>query len=39
LNIGHAIIAEAVFKGLQAAIQDIRALMFAAREKALKAQK
>jgi pyridoxine 5-phosphate synthase len=39
LNIGHAIIAEAVFKGLQAAIQDIRALMFSAREKAMKAQK
>jgi pyridoxine 5-phosphate synthase len=39
LNIGHAIVAEAVFKGWQAAIQDMKALMFSAREKAMKAQK
>ncbi|MFM1807233.1 MAG: hypothetical protein RL212_1492, partial [Pseudomonadota bacterium] len=35
LNIGHAIVAEAVFKGWKAAIQDMRALMLTAREKAI----
>jgi len=35
LNIGHAIVAEALFKGWQAAIQDMRALMLEARQQAL----
>lgn len=37
LNIGHAIVAEAVFKGWKAAIQDMKSLMIAARESAMKA--
>jgi aspartate aminotransferase-like enzyme len=36
LNIGHAIVAEALFKGWQSAIQDMRALMLEARQQALK---
>ena len=36
LNIGHAVVAEALFKGWQAAIQDMRALMLDARQQALK---
>jgi pyridoxine 5-phosphate synthase len=39
LNIGHAIVAEAVFKGWKAAIQDMRALMLTAREKAIQVSK
>ena len=35
LNIGHAIVAEAIFKGWKAAIQDMRALMLDARQRAL----
>ena len=35
LNIGHAIVAEAVFKGWKAAIQDLRALMQGARQRAI----
>lgn len=35
LNIGHAIVAESIFKGWQAAIQDMRQLMLAARQQAL----
>jgi pyridoxine 5-phosphate synthase len=35
LNIGHAIVAEAVFKGWKAAIQDMRALMQGARQRAM----
>jgi len=35
LNIGHAVVAEALFKGWQAAIQDMRALMLEARQQAL----
>jgi len=31
LNIGHAIVARAVFDGLGAAVRDMRALMIAAR--------
>ena len=31
LNIGHAIVARAVFEGLGAAVRDMRALMIAAR--------
>lgn len=37
LNIGHAIVAEAVFKGWKAAIQDMKSLMIAARASAMKA--
>lgn len=37
LNIGHAIVAQSIFKGWKAAIQDMRELMFAARNDALKA--
>jgi pyridoxine 5-phosphate synthase len=37
LNIGHAIVAEAVFKGWKAAIQDMKSLMLAARASAMKA--
>ena len=37
LNIGHAIVAEAVFKGWKAAIQDMKSLMISARESAMKA--
>jgi pyridoxine 5-phosphate synthase len=36
LNIGHAIVAEAVFKGWKAAIQDMRAIMLSARQTAMK---
>lgn len=36
LNIGHAIVAEAVFKGWKAAIQDMKSLMLAARVSAMK---
>lgn len=39
LNIGHAIVAEAIFKGWKAAIQDMRALMLTAREKAMQVGK
>ena len=35
LNIGHAIVAEAVFKGWKAAIQDMRAIMLTARQNAM----
>ncbi|MFM6923431.1 MAG: pyridoxine 5'-phosphate synthase, partial [Polynucleobacter victoriensis] len=35
LNIGHAIVAEAVFKGWKAAIQDMRAIMLSARQAAM----
>ncbi len=35
LNIGHAIVAEAVFKGWKAAIQDMRAMMLSARQAAM----
>ncbi len=35
LNIGHAIVAEAVFKGWRAAIQDMRAIMLSARQTAM----
>ena len=35
LNIGHAIVAEAVFKGWKAAIQDMRTLMLNARQRAM----
>jgi pyridoxine 5-phosphate synthase len=35
LNIGHAIVAESIFKGWKAAIQDMRALMLEARQRAL----
>jgi pyridoxine 5-phosphate synthase len=35
LNIGHAIVAEAVFKGWKAAIQDMRTLMLNARQHAM----
>lgn len=35
LNIGHAIVAEAIFKGWKAAIQDMRRLMLDARQRAL----
>ncbi len=35
LNIGHAIVAESIFKGWQAAIQDMRQLMLDARRQAL----
>jgi pyridoxine 5-phosphate synthase len=35
LNIGHAIVAEAVFKGWKAAIQDMRAIMLSARQTAM----
>ncbi len=35
LNIGHAIVAEAVFKGWKSAIQDMRAIMLSARQTAL----
>ena len=35
LNIGHAIVAEAVFKGWKAAIQDMRTIMIQARQAAL----
>jgi len=35
LNIGHAIVAEAVFKGWKAAIQDMRTLMQGARQRAM----
>jgi len=31
LNIGHAIVARAVFTGLAAAVRDMKALMLAAR--------
>jgi pyridoxine 5-phosphate synthase len=31
LNIGHAIVARAVFDGMTAAVRDMRALMMAAR--------
>jgi pyridoxine 5-phosphate synthase len=34
LNIGHAIVAEALFKGWQNAITDMKALMVKARAKA-----
>lgn len=34
LNIGHAIIARAVFDGLSAAVRDMKALMLAARPPA-----
>ncbi|MBX6317361.1 pyridoxine 5'-phosphate synthase [Pigmentiphaga sp.] len=34
LNIGHAIIAQAVFCGLETAVRDMKALMIAARSKA-----
>ena len=34
LNIGHAIIADAVFLGLEAAIREIKAIMLAARSQA-----
>ncbi|TXI10456.1 MAG: pyridoxine 5'-phosphate synthase [Polynucleobacter sp.] len=37
LNIGHAIVAEAIFKGWKAAIQDMKSLMIAARASAMKA--
>jgi len=33
LNIGHAIVAEAVFKGWQKAIQDMKTLMLQGRTK------
>jgi pyridoxine 5-phosphate synthase len=36
LNIGHAIVAQSIFKGWKAAIQDMRELMFCARNDALK---
>ena len=39
LNIGHAIVAEAVFKGWKAAIQDMRTLMLTARQKAMQVSK
>jgi pyridoxine 5-phosphate synthase len=35
LNIGHAIVAEAVFKGWKSAIQDMRAIMLSARQTAM----
>ena len=35
LNIGHAIVAEAVFKGWKAAIQDMRNLMLNSRQRAM----
>ena len=35
LNIGHAIVAQAIFKGWQAAIADIKAIMLAARQEAV----
>ena len=35
MNIGHAIVAEAVFKGWKAAIQDMRAIMLSARQTAM----
>ncbi len=35
LNIGHAIVAEAVFKGWKAAIQDMRTLMLNARQHSM----
>lgn len=38
LNIGHAIVAEAVFKGWKAAIQDMRAIMLTARQNAMSQQ-
>ena len=38
LNIGHAIVAESIFKGWQAAIQDMRQLMLTARQQALAKQ-
>jgi pyridoxine 5-phosphate synthase len=38
LNIGHAIVAEAVFKGWKAAIQDMRTIMINARQAALNQQ-
>jgi pyridoxine 5-phosphate synthase len=31
LNIGHAIISEAIFKGLPVAVREMKALMLAAR--------
>ena len=31
LNIGHAIVARAIFSGLQSAVRDMKALMLAAR--------
>lgn len=36
LNIGHAIVAEAVFKGWEAAIKDMKHLMLVARQQVLK---
>jgi len=35
LNIGHAIVAQAIFKGWQAAIADMRTIMMAARQEAV----
>ena len=35
LNIGHAIVAEAVFKGWKSAIQDMRTIMLSARQAAM----
>jgi len=35
LNIGHAIVAQAIFKGWQAAIADMKAIMLAARQEAV----
>jgi pyridoxine 5-phosphate synthase len=37
LNIGHAIVAQSIFKGWEAAIRDMKEIMFAARKSALKA--
>ena len=38
LNIGHAIVAEAVFKGWQQAIRDMKLMMQVARQKALNSE-